>query len=270
MHNINFFKEELDLIEDSDLRAMTEVALSEAPAWFWVESASLTQKHHPPDDLVEGGLCVHEKKVAWLAHRFFTAFNEDSDVGVSAALTHDIRHRGSGDEVGSVDDYKRHAEAAADYLWGVGQEQFSYGARCQEKWARVIACVSSHMGKFGESGKPPLMLDQQLLHLADVAASFRLLVGLPFYTDDIPPLPDVMEAGKHFVERDGKTLFNFGKKHYRQDVMEVMTINPGYFDWMLKAGFPDDVIEQVKQIQKEYCEERKKRLQVESGNLPLG
>jgi len=65
-------------------------------------------------------------------------------------------------------------------------------------------------------------------------------------------------------------LFNFGKKHFRKPVMLVMEEDPGYLRWMLKAGFPEDVCQQVREIQRQYKDELKKKIQLETGNLPFG
>lgn len=271
MYNVSFFNEELMLIKDDDLRGMVTEVLECAPKWFWIEPASLSGRHHPPDDLVEGGIAVHTKKVAWLAHKYFDAFNEDTDVGVASALVHDIRSRGAGDEVGTIDDYKRHADAGEEYLREFGLEEFSYGAKCQDKWAKVCVCVGWHMGRYESDGRLPPSIQPQLLHLADLGASFRLLVGLPFYTDDLPKINDVMEASQKFVKRDNVWVFNFGKQFFRKPVMDVMKTQRGrdYFDWMLKAGFDNEVCVQVKQFQKDFADAEKKRRQLESGNLPL-
>jgi len=272
VYNVEFFAEELGLIKLDTLRDMTEVALSRAPEYFWSIPASLTGKHHPPDDLQDGGLCIHEKKVAWIAYRLFDAFFEDTDIAISAALLHDIHHRG--DKDGEIDDeaYPTHAADTAAYLRKWGYEEFSYLPYTEElagKWARVCDCIHSHMGRY-EGRSAPVGLAQQLFHCADVAASFRLLVGLAFYTSDLPPLPDIMDAGKHLIQRDGEWIINFGKKHYRKKVFDVMKTDPGYFDWMRKAGFPADVLEQLKALRKEYGDKIRIESQLRSGNLPFG
>lgn len=231
----------------------------------------MTGKYHPPDDLVEGGTCIHTKKVTWLACKFFGAYNEDTDIGVCAALLHDIRSRGAGDEVGSQEDYDSHAEAARLYLWDYADKNFSFlGSDTLDKWTKVLACVAHHMGKYEKDASPPTEIRPMLLHLADVAASFRLLVGLPFYTDDLPKINDIMESAQKFVQRGGIWLINFGKKHYRKPVMDIMETDPGYFDWILKSDFEEDVCKQVRGFQAEYKVMLKRKIQLETGNLPLG
>lgn len=249
MYDVIFFEEELELIKDVGLRALTRNALISAPKWFWTAPASATGKHHPPDDNVEGGNCHHTKKVIWHGYKFALELGLDTDIMAAAASGHDIAKFGLKDEMErppNMPSYCRHGEIAAEYLLSL--QGTVWPEDIVEKWHSVCSLVRTHMGKWGQT--MPETLAQNILHLADVAASCRAFVALKFTDpESAPALEEFLGEREYFTEdEDGDWMIAFGGKYEGKKVVEVMVENAGYFDWMLKGTFPVFVKEQVREI----------------------
>lgn len=241
MYDIGFFDEELELISDPELKAITVAALEAAPKWFWTTPASKTGDHHPIDDRDEGGNCQHTAKVSWLAYKFFDCFELDPDVGLIAGLLHDIKKFSGID----YEEYKRHGQEAAGWLRQLpGTVDLSDAAKV--KWNTICFCIESHMGRWGDI--PPDTLEQKLIHIADVAASMKQFVALKFYdpkkAEKLEPAGD---KWRYFQESDdGKQLIvKFGK--YKGNPIEVMLFDVKYTDWVLSSKFPDEVKDIIRQ-----------------------
>jgi DNA polymerase-3 subunit epsilon len=58
-------------------------------------------------------------------------------------------------------------------------------------------------------------------------------------------------SGKIIPNGDGIPVFNFGK-YQSQSVVEVITKNPGYYDWFMKAEFTTDTKNALKKIIEEH------------------
>ncbi len=263
VYDLEFFRNELNLINDPEVRKLTEEALRSAPVYIWHIPASMTGKYHPPDDNVPGGLCWHLKKTAWLGYRMFDNLMLDTDIGVVAGLTHDIAHRGLEDTPDDdYESYQKHGELAAyrlgQSLLNISEEedynaQGSYGLT----WALIGGCVASHMGRWGNC--KPKTIEQVTFHLADVAASTRGLVSIGFGNNhqighEGYSIEEIVGKKLYFKEVDGELCFNFGKKHMGTPLKTVVKIDYGYTSWMLKQGvmtednpkgFPKEVIDIV-------------------------
>jgi hypothetical protein len=255
MYDISFFDEELELIADRELKAVTKDALLAAPAWFWTAPASATGRHHPLDDNVEGGNCHHTAKVVWLAYKFALELQLDTDAQVSAAHLHDIAKfglRNEAEQPPRMPSYAMHGEIAAAHL--LEYKDLSWSAELIVKWYTVCNLVRTHMGKWGQA--MPATLEQNVLHLADVAASCRAFVALKFTDPEAAPLLEEIAAEREYftVDADGDLAFAFGHKYCGVKAEEVMRVNPGYFDWMLKQTFPAFVKRQVREIQERHRE----------------
>jgi len=103
--------------------------------------------------------------------------------------------------------------------------------------------VRTHMGRWGKH--PPVTVDQQILHLADMASADKHLVGVDFTdldTKDVESRQDESAQEKQylFVREDGKTAVSFGK-FYGRTPAEILAIKPDYVDWLLRQDFPQEV-----------------------------
>ena len=243
MYSVEFFTDELNLIKDANLRDAVKIVLADAPAWFWTAPASATGKYHPPDDNVEGGNCHHTKKVIWLAYRFATAFDLDTDIIVAAAHLHDIAKFGLEDEAErppEMPSYNNHGKIAARFINLYANAEWDFDMK--DKWQEVASIVMTHMGKFGKH--MPMTNLQVLLHLADLAGSYQNLVALPFYDPAAAkPLVETIAERKYFLQdSDGKDVINFGK-YTGKLLLEVVKDERGrsYLKWILTQDFPEEV-----------------------------
>ena len=278
VYDLEFFREELNLINDPEIKRLTEETLLVAPTYFWYVPSSITGKYHPPDDNEPGGLCWHSKKAAWLGYRMFDNLSLDTDIGLVAGLTHDIAHRGLEDKPDDdYESYQKHGELAS---YRLGQMCAVMDNKSSEvPWAMIGACVASHMGKWGN--RKPETIEQTTFHLADVAASTRGLVnytcmeqetGINFdYT-----IAEIVGKKEYFKEVDGELCFNFGKKHMGTPLKVVAQGNDSYLSWMIRQGiasddnpkgFPEAVIEQVKDARKQLLDERRECNKPAQGEL---
>ncbi len=277
VYDIEFFRNELNLINDPEIARLAEDVLVNAPKYIWHVPASMTGKYHPPDDNTPGGLCWHLKKTAWLAYRMFDNLSLDTDIGVVAGLTHDIAHRGLEDIPDEkYESYEKHGELAAYRLnqaFGIMNDSSGSG------WAIIASCVATHMGRWGK--RKPETVEQVTFHLADVAASTRGLVSIGFGNNhqighEGYSIEEIVGKKLYFKEVDGELVFNFGKKHMGTPLKDVANGNDGYLGWMIRQGvmtddnpkgFPKEVIDQVKAARKELLDERRERNKPAQGSL---
>lgn len=255
VYNITFFEPELSLIVDPNIRRQTKTALEEAPAYIWYAPSSVTGKYHPPEDNDPGGICLHLKKTSWVAYRIFDNMGYNTDIGISAGLTHDIALRGLGDEPSEeYADYEQHGELAYEKLHSYIYKLAMESDRVIIDWNTICNCVRCHMGRWGK--EKPTSPEEIALHCADVAASTRGLVGLQFIKDRLgyhdesplvalhhgdifPPdmsIEEIVSRKQFFItDEDDLRVFNFGqyKGEYLQRTAED---HPKYLRWMLSLG----------------------------------
>lgn len=102
MNRLEIFKTELDYIKNPKIREFTEKVLVEiAPDYFFKIPPSSTNKYHPKQTHVEGGLVIHTRMGARMAMELF-AFWKDGvyddkmkDVIISALILHDLFKNGT-------------------------------------------------------------------------------------------------------------------------------------------------------------------------------
>lgn len=274
VYNVDFFREELNLINDPEIARLAEDVLSGAPKYIWYVPASITGKYHPPDDNVPGGLCWHLKKTAWLGYRMFDNLMLNTDIGIVAGLTHDIAHRGLEDKPDEkYESYEKHGDLAAYHLKLSTHimSTMEGDAESEITWATIASCIASHMGRWGN--RKPETVEQITFHLADVAASTRGLVSIGFDNQHVIghegySIAEIVGKKEYFKEVDGELVFNFGKKHMGVPLKTVANGNDSYLGWMIRQGvmtednpkgFPEEVIEQVKNARKQLLDEHRER-----------
>ncbi len=227
VYDIEMFRGELDLINDPEIRRLTEEVLINAPKYIWYVPASITGKHHPPDDNHPGGLIWHLKKTAWVACRMFDNLLLNTDIGIVAGLTHDIAHRGLEDEPDDdYESYQKHGELAAYHL-RLATSTMSIiedDDQSMVTWSMIAGCVASHMGRWGNC--KPEAVEQITFHLADVAASTKGLVCVGYVgAADVGKegysIAEIVGKKIYFKEVDGELIFNFSKKHMGTPLNEV-------------------------------------------------
>lgn len=182
--NSFFFKRELELIVDEDLRMAVKCYFDErVPKYFWEIGASSTGKFHPQFSQGEGGLVRHVKAVVMFAKELLRmssyAYMPDAykDYVIAACLIHDCAKYGMGDEM-DKGAYKEHAPNGAKMF-----DQFmvdSYGVHAPEK---LLDAVRTHMGQWSEKEDKPFTPIDRCVHMADYMAS-RSFLDIPVIWDE--------------------------------------------------------------------------------------
>ena len=182
--NSIFFKRELELIVDEDLRMAVKCYFDEkVPKYFWEIGASSTGKFHPQFSQGEGGLVRHVKAVVMFAEELLRmssyAYMPDAykDYVIAACLIHDCAKYGMSDEM-DKSAYKEHAPNGAKMF-----DQFmvdSYGVHAPEK---LLDAVRTHMGQWSEKEDKPFTPIDRCVHMADYMAS-RSFIDIPQITEE--------------------------------------------------------------------------------------
>lgn len=93
---------------------------------------------------------------------------------------------------------------------------------------------------------------------ADVTATYEILLGqLDLYADSLQPTVDFLhefssdqsfvDSGRRLISENGVIKFNFGK-HKGKPVEEVFSVEPQYYDWIMKSDFLLDTKQKVTEI----------------------
>lgn len=191
INKTDFFKRELDLIVNEDLRMMVKSYLEESvPEYFWEIGASSSGKFHPAFSQGKGGLVRHTKAVVMFAEELLRmssyAFMRDEykDYVIAACLVHDTAKYGAKEY--DKAEYKNHAPAAAVAFdtWCI-----SLDYDCSEF---LLNAIASHMGQWStDRNDRPFTNIDRCVHMADYMAS------RPFID-----IPQIVEEYNAVVEND--------------------------------------------------------------------
>lgn len=201
--NSLFFKRELELIMDEDLRMAVKYYFDErVPKWFFESGASASGKFHPEFTKGEGGLVRHVKAVVLFAEELLRmssyAYMPDSykDYVIVACLIHDCAKYGMGNEM-DKSAYKNHAPNGAKMF---DEFMFStYGVHAPEK---LLDAVRTHMGQWSEKDDKPFTPIDRCVHMADYMAS-RSFIDIPsIWTEYDEALTSInaSKADPHFFD----------------------------------------------------------------------
>ena len=191
INKTDFFKRELDLIVNEDLRMMVKSYLEESvPEYFWEIGASSSGKFHPAFSQGKGGLVRHTKAVVMFAEELLRmssyAFMRDEykDYVIAACIVHDTAKYGAKEY--DKAEYKNHAPAAAVAFdtWCI-----SLDYNCSEF---LLNAIASHMGQWStDRDDRPFTNIDRCVHMADYMAS------RPFID-----IPQIVEEYNAVVEND--------------------------------------------------------------------
>lgn len=177
--NSIYFKRELELIVDEELRMAVKAYFDErVPKWFWESGASASGKFHPCFSQGEGGLVRHVKAVVMFAEELLRmssyAYMPDAykDYVIVACLIHDCAKYGMSDEM-DKSAYKAHAPNGAKMFDTFMVE--AYGVHAPEK---LLDAVRTHMGQWSEKEDKPFSPIDRCVHMADYMAS-RAFIDIP-------------------------------------------------------------------------------------------
>ena len=178
INKTDFFKRELDLIVNEDLRMAVKSYLEESvPEYFWEIGASSSGKFHPAFSQGKGGLVRHTKAVVMFAEELLRmssyAFMRDEykDYVIAACIVHDTAKYGAKEY--DKAEYKNHAPAAAVAFdtWCM-----SLDYDCSEF---LLNAIASHMGQWStDRDDRPFTNIDRCVHMADYMAS-RPFIDIP-------------------------------------------------------------------------------------------
>lgn len=170
MENLN---NELNFIQDKDIKEVTEQLLSKVPTYFWTVPASSSGKYHPAYTLGEGGLVRHTKAAVKIAVELSEMENftqKDIDFAIAALILHDSHKQGDGKEGHTI---FSHPLVASHFVANNAPEWYS---------TIVSPLIASHMGKWTTSTyepetilPAPLAPLQKFVHLCDYLASRKCI-----------------------------------------------------------------------------------------------
>jgi hypothetical protein len=191
------FANELNDIQDDNLRQFAAQLLANAPEYFFTIPASSSGKHHPYFAREIGGLIKHTRCVVFYAECNAESFNFDShtkDLAIIAALAHDIKKQGDNDAKNYT--VWEHPELAYNFIL---EMQNTYPNLISVEDATIVAnAILSHMGKWWHDEKftkgkkqfplPTTMFDYAI-QSADYMASRVELTGFAFRPTDNVSIP---------------------------------------------------------------------------------
>lgn len=169
-------------IKDEGIRSFAWELAQDLPDYIWHAPASSTGKYHPAYSLGEGGLMRHMIATLTIFNHIISIeqyarhFSErEKDLLRVAALFHD------GLKSGTQEEYEKSKYTRHDHPMLMGKHIMSYEYRFLPKseLCFIANAIASHMGQWNMSTHSkvvlpkPIMLFQELIHLADYLASIK-------------------------------------------------------------------------------------------------
>jgi uncharacterized protein (DUF3820 family) len=239
---IKLFINEINDIQDENLRAFATELIANADDYFFTVPASSSGKYHPPFDLGDGGLVRHTRFVEYIARSLAESLcfsDYDTDCLIVAALAHDIKKQGNGEGKHTV---WEHPELAKKYVIETYENgKFDIPSDVINKIAKA---VHAHMGKWGHQanflkGNKPLPMPknefEKALQSADYIASRREILNVQFReTDEVKIVAEekkTIDVSKMSLMELEMFEMPFGK-HKGKTLREIKPT--GYLDWMIK------------------------------------
>ena len=173
--NYLILKNEIDLIQDSEIKDFVIESLKIAPEYFWTVASSTSGKYHPEFALGEGGLIRHVKVVVKLANELVVAYQLEKykDYIIAAAILHDICKNGILYKNGVFNK----SEGNVTKSHGVFTRDLLQKVACKDskKFDNIMRLVSKHMGRWSPDGYIPETPSEWCVHIADYVASRKFI-----------------------------------------------------------------------------------------------
>jgi 23S rRNA maturation-related 3'-5' exoribonuclease YhaM len=175
---ILFFKDELDLIENDDIREFVKECIKQSPDYIFDDCPSSSSgKYHPLDELAPDGTIRHTKKVFTLAYELSRGMNceEHRDEICAAAILHDMAKQGPSRSGHTI---REHPQVMADFVADIYKEKFK--DRIPRESALIIYyCIFYHYGPWTDVSVRKSLDDytreELALYLADYVCSKRFV-----------------------------------------------------------------------------------------------
>lgn len=191
----NEFINEVNKINDENLRNVALEMTEEIPSYFWTIPASSSGKYHPDCDLGEGGLVRHSLMVAKCADDLITSemflrdLDINRDIAKIAALFHDSIKNGL---INEDETYSNHTEFEHPRFASNFVKDFLTNHGVNELIVEMISgAIYTHMGKWCTDSygnrkalSKPRTDFEKLIHLADYMASRKYIKGLEEWSED--------------------------------------------------------------------------------------
>jgi 23S rRNA maturation-related 3'-5' exoribonuclease YhaM len=175
---ILFFKEELDLIENENIREFVKECITQAPDYVFEDCPSSSSgKYHPLDELAPDGTIRHTKKVCTLAYELSRGMDcEDRrDEICAAALLHDLAKQGVHSTGHTI---REHPQVMADFVADIYKEKFR-DKISRESALMIYYCIFYHYGPWTEKSvrkpMPDYTQEELVVYLADYVSSKRFV-----------------------------------------------------------------------------------------------
>lgn len=178
---MDYFKKELDLIKNEEIRKSCEKVLEKVDAEFFVAAASSTGKYHPTYALGDGGLYRHTRAAVGIAaslletEMYVNLFDEiERDFIICALILHDTCKSG----IDWSSRYTKHEhpllveDLIRDTLDDIDNGEFAF---------QVAPLIASHMGQWNTTRWSDITLPkpeteaQKFVHMCDYLASRKFL-----------------------------------------------------------------------------------------------
>lgn len=165
------FEEELNRIQDEEIRNITKLCLDNAPPHFWYRPASSTGKYHAPEENEQGGLIIHTKRVCQVGEILIAAWWNPikNDVIRCACILHDVCKYGEGYSASRYT-LNNHPQLGANYTRLIAGDKYN-----PDKVNAIANAISSHMGKWGQGYDNSN--ESLIVHLADLLATELYQLG---------------------------------------------------------------------------------------------
>lgn len=232
---LKFFVNELNDIQDKNLREFAEILISDAPDYFFTVAASSSGKYHPTFDLGNGGLVRHTRCVAFFARSVAESLDwnsHDTDLLIIAAIAHDIQKQGDGTTGYTV---REHPILAKKYV--MSRITRNADVISLEDGEKIANAVASHMGKW-EAREPwlkgkdayPMPKDEfeKALQIADYIASRKEILDFNFRETEAVEVPETPAPTSNVEPKD--YVYPFGKNKGKT----IEEGGKGYAEWIAK------------------------------------
>ena len=200
MEKSNYFKNEINLIQDIELQSFVKYYLDNCvPNYFWEIGASSSGKYHPQFSQGEGGLVRHTKAVVLFAQELLRmspyAYLSDTfkDYVLVACIVHDTAKYGCQEyDKKAYQDHAFNARLMVEMAWS---DFFGYPHLCP---IYLLDAIESHMGQWGS--KKPFNNIDRCVHMADYMAS-RNFIDIPQIVEeyDKVEMVEALEPYKNVV-----------------------------------------------------------------------
>jgi hypothetical protein len=172
------FEQELNLIQDDNIREFTRQMLDVLPDYFYEMAASTTGKYHPLYALGVGGLVRHTKGAIWIAYELYRCdtctgkFSDlEKDIMLASLHLHDGRKKGDGKQAFTT---KGHPLEVVQFC---DEQNDIKNLISKEIYDAIMDNIKSHMGQWDEKGMlpRPQTAMQRFVHMCDYLASRKCL-----------------------------------------------------------------------------------------------